>query len=170
MAESRRKGIRLVIILCVAVAVAVAGILIWTSRRAKVTFASSNGGIDPISVAIGETIDQPKDPTPKDFGYSFGGWYADPNYVTEFDFDLPIKKDTTIYVKWVEKTFTVTILRATNTGAFHEVLWSSAAKYKSEVELPTKDTPTNYQDLVNPKYNLPGSKRYPSSVNVIRSI
>ncbi len=154
MAESRRKGIRLVIILCVAVAVAVAGILIWTSRRAKVTFASSNGGIDPISVAIGETIDQPKDPTPKDFGYSFGGWYADPNYVTEFDFDLPIKKDTTIYVKWVEKTFSVTILRATNTGAFHEVLWSSAAKYKSEVELPTKDTPTNYQDLANPKYNF----------------
>jgi len=154
MAESRRKGIRLVIILCVVVALAVTGILIWTSRRATVRFYSEQGALDSISVSIGGTIEQPKDPKPKDKGYAFAGWYSDPGYTTEFDFDLPIERDTTIYVKWVERTFTVTVVRVTNSGSFNEVLWSSSGKYKSVITLPTKDTSTTYQDKLTPKYNF----------------
>ncbi len=154
MAESRRKGIRLVIILCVVVALAVTGILIWTSRRATVKFYSEHGNLDPLSVSIGGTIEQPKDPVPNDNGYAFGGWYSDPGYTTEYDFDLPIERDTTIYVKWVEKTFTVTVVRTTNTGSFNEVLWTESGKYKSTITLPTKDTSTTYQDKLTPKYNF----------------
>ncbi len=154
MAESRRKGIRLVIILCVVVALAVTGVLIWTSRRATVRFYSEQGALDSMSVSIGGTIEQPKDPIAKDKGYAFGGWYSDPGFTTEFDFDLPIERDTTIYVKWVERTFTVTVVRVTNTGSFNEVLWSSSGKYKSTITLPTKDTTTTYQDLATPKYNF----------------
>ena len=43
--DSRRKGIRLVIILCVVVALAVTGVLIWTSRRATVRFFSEVASI-----------------------------------------------------------------------------------------------------------------------------
>lgn len=32
-------------------------------------------------------------------GYEFMGWYADPEYTKEFDFDNAITKDTTIYAK-----------------------------------------------------------------------
>ncbi len=144
--ESRRKGIRLVIILCVVAALAVTGILIWTSRRAKVKFYSevASDDLSSISVSIGGTIEQPKDPQANDPGYSFGGWYSDPSYITEFDFDLPINNDTTIYVKWVERSFTVTILRTTNTGLFDEILWSGTGKYKSTIALPGENTYMNH--------------------------
>lgn len=143
--ESRRKGIKLVIALCVIVALAVTGVLIWTSRRATVRFYSEvESNIENISVSIGGTIDQPKDPVAKDPGYSFGGWYSDPNYLTEFDFDLPIQKDTTVYVKWVRRSFTVTVLRATTGGNFYEVLWTGSAKYKESISLPGTSTFMNY--------------------------
>lgn len=143
--ESRRKGIKLVIALCIIVALAVTGVLIWTSRRATVRFYSEvESNIENISVSIGGTIDQPKDPVAKDPGYSFGGWYSDPNYLTEFDFDLPIQKDTTVYVKWVRRSFTVTVLRATTGGNFYEVLWTGSAKYKETIQLPGTSTFMNY--------------------------
>lgn len=143
--ESRRKGIKLVIALCVIVALAVTGVLIWTSRRATVRFYSEvESNIENMSVSIGGTIDQPKDPVAKDPGYSFGGWYSDANYLTEFDFDLPIQKDTTVYVKWVRKSFTVTVLRATTGGNFYEILWTGSAKYKESISLPGESTFMNY--------------------------
>lgn len=145
--ESRRKGIKLVIALCVIVALAVTGVLIWTSRRATIRFYNLDdveSNLTSMSVSIGGTIDQPKDPVAKDQGYSFGGWYSDPNCLTEFDFDLPIQKDTTIYVKWVRKSFTVTVLRATTGGNFYEVLWTGSAKYKESISLPGTSTFMNY--------------------------
>ena len=144
--DSRRKGIRLVIILCIVVALAVTGIIIWTSRRATIRFFSevASNDLGNLSVSIGGSVEQPKDPVANDPGYSFDGWYSDPNYLTEFDFDLPVQKDTTIYVKWVEKSFTVTVLRSTSSGQFDEVLWSTTGKYKSTVSLPGEDTYMNY--------------------------
>ena len=37
---------------------------------------------------------------PTKTGYTFGGWYQDKKYETEFNFDTPIIQDTTIYAKW----------------------------------------------------------------------
>ena len=33
-------------------------------------------------------------------GASFGGWFTDSSYKTEFDFDTPITQGTTVYAKW----------------------------------------------------------------------
>lgn len=33
-------------------------------------------------------------------GYTFGGWYTDKTYNTEFDFTKPITSNTTVYAKW----------------------------------------------------------------------
>lgn len=45
-------------------------------------------------------------------GYTFGGWYADEDWKTEFDFSKAITTDTTVYAKWVaeEKKASYTIL------------------------------------------------------------
>lgn len=37
-------------------------------------------------------------------GYDFIGWYADPEFKEEFDFNEPVTGNATIYGKWVEKT------------------------------------------------------------------
>ena len=37
---------------------------------------------------------------PKKTGYSFGGWYSDPECTTSFASGLPLTKNTTVYAKW----------------------------------------------------------------------
>ena len=44
---------------------------------------------------------------PKKGGVWFIRWYEDENLTTEFDFDTPIKEDTTLYARW-EKPAIVT--------------------------------------------------------------
>ena len=36
-------------------------------------------------------------------GYTFGGFYLDEEYTKAFDFTNPIKEDTTVYMKLVQK-------------------------------------------------------------------
>ena len=38
-------------------------------------------------------------------GYTFVGWYTDPKYAagSEFTFDMPIEKNTTLYARWMEQ-------------------------------------------------------------------
>lgn len=45
---------------------------------------------------------------PKEKGWIFEGWYADPDFENEFDFDKPITEKTTVYAKWT-KVETVTL-------------------------------------------------------------
>ena len=43
-------------------------------------------------------------------GYTFGGWYTDKTYNTEFDFTKPIKSNTTVYAKWTAKDYEVSFV------------------------------------------------------------
>ena len=42
-------------------------------------------------------------------GYTFGGWYVDPEMTDEYDFTKPLTQDTTVYAKWnrAETTYRV---------------------------------------------------------------
>ncbi len=55
------------------------------------------------------------DPTKK--GYIFVDWYSDQNYTSQYDFDTPIKGDTTIYAKWEVKTYQVSYDLTTTNGS-----------------------------------------------------
>ena len=73
----------------------------WTSLLVShtVTFATNGGTeIEPITVADGETIEQPDAPVKE--GFLFDGWYADEELTTAFDFDRPIDADVVLYAKW----------------------------------------------------------------------
>jgi len=64
---------------------------------------NSNGG-SPVSsqtVKNGSTAVKPADPVRA--GYTFAGWYADAELVSEFDFTTAIIRDMTVYAKWAEK-------------------------------------------------------------------
>ena len=64
-----------------------------------VSFDTDGGtAIADQSVRNGQTATRPTDPTKS--GYTFGGWYEEDTFTTEFDFTTPITADTTIYAKF----------------------------------------------------------------------
>lgn len=63
-----------------------------------VTFDNGNvGDKKTVVVPYDETVTAPD---AKVSGYRIVGYYADPAYITKFDFDTKITEDTTVYVKW----------------------------------------------------------------------
>lgn len=72
----------------------------------EVIFVAGAHGTNPEkqSVEYGKKVSCPKDPT--DDQYAFAGWYLEESFDNEFDFASPIKKDYTLYAKWVSKADT----------------------------------------------------------------
>ncbi|MBQ9438578.1 MAG: InlB B-repeat-containing protein, partial [Lachnospiraceae bacterium] len=57
-----------------------------------------NGHGSPVpsqSVKDGEAASEPEAPTAE--GFTFGGWYADAECATAYDFSAPVKADITLY-------------------------------------------------------------------------
>ena len=79
------------------------------TRQYKVSFDSAV--FDPISdqtVEYGNKVIKPAEPS-KDY-YSFGGWYKDPQFKEEWNFETDtVKGNTRIYLKAVGLTYTVTL-------------------------------------------------------------
>lgn len=64
-----------------------------------VTFDTDGGTTIPDQmVRVGATVERPADPTKT--GYTFGGWYEEDTFTTEFNFASPVSADTTIYAKF----------------------------------------------------------------------
>ena len=91
------------------------------------TFDADNG-TDPtqVTVANGETVTRPEDPTKE--GFTFLGWY---NGEEVFDFETPITEDITLTAHWTVGQYTVTF----NTDGGNEIEPIMAA-YGTEIELP----------------------------------
>ena len=66
-----------------------------------VTFVA-NGGSETPSQQVKEnnTATEPADPTRA--GYTFGGWYAEEELSSLYDFGTPVIQDITLYAKWTE--------------------------------------------------------------------
>lgn len=71
----------------------------WTANDYEVSFVTEHGKT-PTSqnVKYNGTATNPGELTAE--GYTFGGWYTDDTYDTEFDFSTPITGDTKVYAKW----------------------------------------------------------------------
>ena len=68
----------------------------------NVTFDDQVESTDNIVVKVehGETVARPsEDPTLDD--HTFGGWYTEPECLTEYVFATPVTSDITLYAKWV---------------------------------------------------------------------
>ncbi len=65
-------------------------------RNVTVEFAAKIGaGVAPITVRVGETIEEPA--APQSSEYTFLGWYLDGE---KFDFSKPITKNIKLEAKW----------------------------------------------------------------------
>lgn len=69
--------------------------------------------VEAQSLSSGDKVKKPEnDPTAE--GYTFGGWFADKECTTAYNFDEAITENVTIYAKWTVQTFTVSF--ATDRG------------------------------------------------------
>ena len=76
----------------------------------KYTVTFDNGDTGAVEndqvVKAGTLATRPDEPT--ETGYSFGGWFKDPEYRESWDFDNDaVTSDTTIYVKWTKNVYLV---------------------------------------------------------------
>lgn len=107
------KGLYVIIGVAAAVIVAAIAILVVLfagdgcakEARADVTVEFETYGGSSVAdktVKVGEQVKTPTDPI-RD-GYTFDGWYSDPNYSNKVTFPITAEKDTILYAKWVEKS------------------------------------------------------------------
>lgn len=72
----------------------------WDINQYTVQFVSDYGSFADQTIEHGKPIDTGKLTIPEVDGYTFGGWYTDNKYTTEFDFNTQITGNTTVYAKW----------------------------------------------------------------------
>ncbi len=86
----------------------------WNIDTFTLSYETGTGSkIESATVQNGAKADKPIDPTLE--GYTFGGWYTEEDYTTAWDFSVnTVTKDTTLYAKWIIKTYTITFV--TNGG------------------------------------------------------
>ena len=78
-----------------------------TVKTYDVVFDSNSGSsVATQKVEEGSKATKPVDPTRS--GYSFYGWYTDPECTSAFDFDSTVNADVTLYAKWKEVPATPT--------------------------------------------------------------
>ena len=67
----------------------------------NVTFDVRGHGYAPSQQTFpyGGTATQPKDPYAE--GYTFAGWYTDPECTSKYDFSIPVTADITLYALWL---------------------------------------------------------------------
>ena len=78
----------------------------WTAKDYEVSFVTEHGKT-PTSqnVKYNGTANDPGTLTEE--GYTFDDWYTDATYSTKFDFNQPIKSNTTVYAKWTANDYEV---------------------------------------------------------------
>ncbi|PAF29795.1 InlB B-repeat-containing protein [Paenibacillus sp. 7516] len=72
----------------------------WTADKYTISFDTLGGSaVDDVSVEHGSKLTAPASPSRS--GYTFSGWYIDPELKTPFDFDqTEMIADLTLYAKW----------------------------------------------------------------------
>lgn len=65
-----------------------------------VSFDSRGGSaVDTIELTAGDVASRPSNPTRA--GYTFAGWFTDPDLTEAYDFSQPVTKDIVLYAKWI---------------------------------------------------------------------
>lgn len=100
-----------------------------------VTFKNGSTTLSTATAQDGLAVKKPANPTVE--GKVFAGWYADAAFTKEFDFGPGIKKDTTVYAKFVNATYSVKFMDGTEELADASV--EVGGKLTRPEEDPTKE-------------------------------
>ena len=80
----------------------------WTHITYTVSFDADGLVEDPedVTVNYGDMVSPPELPSVE--AYTFDGWYTNNDLTEEYDFDLPVTSDFTLYAGWDLNSYTVT--------------------------------------------------------------
>lgn len=112
----------------------------WTINEYTLTF--DTGGFDEVpsdAALYQQTFDMPEG-DPVRTGYSFGGWYTDDSFTTEYDFSTLVTGDRTVYALWIPDTFTVDFVTNSDT-----VIEPITGTYDQPIEAPEEPTKFGYE-------------------------
>lgn len=82
----------------------------WDINQYTVQFVSEHGSFKDQTIEHGKLIETDKLTIPEVEGYTFDDWYTDDTYTTKFDFNQPIKRNTTVYAKWTANDYEVSFV------------------------------------------------------------
>ena len=82
----------------------------WDINQYTVKFVSDHGSFADQTIEYGKLIETGNLTIPTVEGYTFDGWYTDDTYSTKFDFNQPIKSNTTVYAKWTANDYYVSFV------------------------------------------------------------
>ena len=111
----------------------------WDINKYTVQFVSDYGSFADQTIEHGKPIGTGKPTIPPVEGFTFGGWYTDDTYDTEFDFNTPITGDTKVYAKWTANDYEVSFI--TEHG---KTPTSQNVKYNGTADDPGKLTEEGY--------------------------
>jgi len=82
----------------------------WDIKTYTITFVGKEINIEPQNIKHGNHASEPENPVRE--GFDFGGWFSDDDtFINKWDFYIDVvTQDTTLYAKWVIKTYTVTFV------------------------------------------------------------
>ncbi len=84
---------------------------IWeavSEDEAVVTYNANGGTVSPASEKVTKGSSVTNLPTPDRTGYTFGGWYTDDNFSTEFTTLTIINENIEVFAKWTINRYTIT--------------------------------------------------------------
>lgn len=115
----------------------------WDINQYTVKFVSEHGSFEDQTIEHGKPIGTGKPTIPPVEGFTFGGWYTDDTYDTEFDFNTPITHDTKVYAKWTAKNYEVSFI-------------TEHGKTPTSQNVPYNKTATNPGELTAEGYTFIG--------------
>lgn len=115
----------------------------WNINQYTVKFVSDYGSFADQTIEHGKPIKTDKLTIPEVEGFTFGGWYTDDTYDTEFDFNTPITHDTKVYAKWTAKDYKVSFI-------------TEHGKAPTSQNVPYNKTATNPGELTAEGYTFIG--------------
>jgi len=100
--------------------------------RHNVTFFANGGKAVPQQLVIkGDKAAKPEVSYP---GHSFGGWYQDVGYTSQWDFGEPVEKDLLLYAKWNSTATSTAVVKINDAEVSESEAWKML---KAEVAKPS---------------------------------
>ena len=128
----------------IAIAICLAGFLSANNVFAQavtLTLDPQGGTVTPTSISANYGVAIGTLPTPIRTGYTFGGWYSQPNGAgTQYTANSTLTANATAYARWTASTYTVTFDRQSGTGGSASV----TATYGAAMPTATAPTRTGY--------------------------
>ena len=112
----------------------------WTINQYTITFETNDGTqVDAMTQDYHSNVLAPNEP--EKVGYTFDGWYSNPNLTTAYAFTTMPAENMTLYAKWIINSYTLRFLDEDNT-----VLQTTTFEYNADLSevIPPAATKEGY--------------------------